>query len=154
MKLQRSRLARILGLVVLALATTGTAQPGTRVRLGGIAVGGGYFYGPGFWPYYPSYWGPYGAFYGPGDYGGYAYGPGLGEVRLRVEPAHAQVFLNGGYAGEADQRKSMWLEPGAYNLEIKAAGHETFSRKIYVLSGKSLRIDTELGPEPTTEKQP
>jgi hypothetical protein len=153
MKIQRSRLARVLGLVVLALVTAGTAQPRPGVRFGGF-VGGGYFYGPGFWPYYPSYWGPYGAFCGPGYYGGYGYGRGMGEIRLQVEPAHAQVFLNGGYAGEADQRKSMWLEPGAYNLEIKAPGHETFSRKIYVLSGKSIRIYTELGPEPAPEKQP
>ncbi|HEX8985878.1 MAG TPA: PEGA domain-containing protein [Bryobacteraceae bacterium] len=128
----------------------------TRVRLAGISVGAGYFRGPAFWPYYPAYWGMYGMydpFFYPGFYNGFARGYNMGEVKLRVEPERAEVFLDGAYAGAASERKSMWLEPGAYLLEVKAAGRDAFSRKIYVLSGKSLKIDAALEPA-HTENQP
>jgi len=134
-----------------------------RVRLGGISVGASYshFSGP-YWGS-PYYWGPYGYsplfwnsfgpyyapffdvyspfLYHPGYYNGFLRGPNMGEVRLHTELKAAEVFLDGAYAGVAENLKSMWLEPGAYNLEVKAGDREAFSRRIYVLSGKTLRID-------------
>jgi len=146
-------LATCCALLIAALP----ARAETHVRLGGISVGAGYSYGWSYWPYYPAYWGPYGPFYGPmfypGFYDGFARGADMGEVRLRVEPARAEIFLDGAYAGAANDRKSMWLAPGAYLLEVRAPGRAPYSRKIYVLSGKSLRIDTALEPE-QTGKQP
>jgi hypothetical protein len=156
--MRRGRLAaRLIAIAALGVSLAAAdPQPRTRVRLGGVSVGAGYSYAPGFWPYYPAFWGPYG-FYGPvfhpGYYDGFVYRENMGEVRLRVEPERAEVFLDGAYAGTARERKSMWLAPGAYLLEVKADGRAAYSRKVYVLSGKSLRIDAALEPE-STESQP
>ena len=36
--------------------------------------------------------------------------------------------------------KNLWLEPGAYTLEVKPADRKPFEQRIYVLSGKTLEI--------------
>ncbi len=146
---------------------------GTRVRLGGISAGAGYSHFSGYpyfgapyraWPYgwgawdpffYPSY-GWLGGFVDPGYYRGYRRGPDTGHVRLSTEAKEGLVYLDGGYAGVAKDLKSIWLRPGAYNLEVRT-DHESFSQRIYVLSGKTLRIDANLTPTeetPGEEEQP
>lgn len=45
-------------------------------------------------------------------------------------------------SGRAGKLKRMWLDPGAYNLELRAGGR-TLTQKIYVLSGKTLRVTPE-----------
>jgi hypothetical protein len=141
-----------------------------RLRLGTISVGAGYshFSGPGYypygpygfypysWAYGPAFWDPfwsmYPPFYHPGYLRGFAYSDGKGEVKLRVEPQTADVYLDDAYAGTADRLKSMWLEAGAYDLSVSTRGHAPFRQRIYVLSGKSLRITTKLTPQKTEEK--
>lgn len=128
-----------------------------HVRLGTISVGAGYvsspfLFGP-FWPYgfypysfayapflYDPFFSP---FYGPYPLG-FGYGPDKGEVRLNGTPKNAQVFLDGAYAGTANHLKSMWLTSGAYNLSVSVPGREPFQQRIYVLSGKTLKIDAKL----------
>jgi hypothetical protein len=144
---------------------TKEAVPSDRkyhVRLGGIAVGGGYVSGP-FWPYYypgpygyyaPSFvysslfwdpfWGGYPGFY-PAGY--FRQGYGKGEVRLQADPKNATVLIDGAYAGTADKLRTMWLDPGAYNLTVSMPGRESYEQRIYVLSGKSLRITAKLAPK-------
>jgi hypothetical protein len=126
-----------------------------HLRLGAVLVGAGYshFSGPPYYPYGPSfypgaweysafrvpYWGPY-AFFAPGYFG---YGSAKGEVKLAADPKTAEVYLDRAYAGKADHLRSMWLEPGAYDLSLTAStasGDEVFHQRIYVLSGKSLNI--------------
>ena len=142
-------------------------QGRTRVRLGGIYVGAGYSRYSGYYPYgfgYPywRYWGPYWSpfwdyyvpmYYPfhPGFYNGFARGPNMGEVKLKAQPRDASVYIDGAYAGVAADLKTIWLEPGAYNLEVKADSRQ-FARRIYVLSGKTLRIDAGLASE--KEKTP
>ena len=145
-----------------------------RLRLGGISVGAGYsrFSGPLYYPYYPySYPYPYGPFgFYPGDWvgasiwyplwsrypyygpGSFAYNNGRGEVRLEADPKLAEVYIDGGYAGTADKLKNLWLDPGAYDLTVSAAGREPFHQRLYVLSGKSLKITAKLSPDQTGEK--
>lgn len=153
-------------------AKTSDSEPArkTRVRLGNIIVGAGYsrYSGPG-WHYYPGYWSPYywGAWspywwpyyydwyapgFHPGYWNGFSRGPNLGEVRLRAQPA-AGVYIDGAYAGVAKDLKSMWLEPGAYDLEVRDDGAARFKKRIYVLSGKSLRLDATPESNPP-EAQP
>jgi PEGA domain len=129
-----------------------------HLRLGPVFLGAGYsrFSGPGYYPYgfYPfapeysglwsPYWGPY-PFFAPGYFG---YGSAKGEVRLSAEPKTAEVYLDRAYAGTADHLKNIWLEPGAYDLSVAAAGREAFHQRIYVLSGKSLKITARLVAEP------
>lgn len=140
---------------------------GTRVRLGGITVGAGYshfsgypYFGPPYalWPYwgarelllYPSY-GWLGGFMHPGYYRDYREGPGMGHVKLDTAAKQALVYVDGGYAGVAKDLKSIWLRPGAYNLEVRT-DQESFTQRIYVLSGKTLRIEANLTP--LQEKRP
>jgi len=131
---------------------------GRRVRLGGIMVSAGYAHSTGYpgyyWPYpywsrwispwyspfYDPCWG--GGFFHPGYFSGFRQGPGMGEVKIRGEAKNAEVYLDGAYAGTADKLKSMWLESGAYNLELRA-GDDTFRKRIYVLTGKRLDIRPE-----------
>jgi hypothetical protein len=74
-------------------------------------------------------------------------------VRLTTEPKDASVYLNGGYAGTADHLKTVWLEPGAYDLSVSASNYTTYEQRIYVLSGKSLKITAKLGAALPGEKQ-
>ena len=129
-----------------------------RVRLGGITVGAGYTHVsggyPGFWgypywagspwywssPYYYS-WFPMG-YYHPAYFGGFSQGPGMGEVKLRNTAKDIEVYVDGGFAGNADKLKTMWLEPGAYNLELKGS-QGAYKKRIYVLSGKRITLQPE-----------
>jgi len=131
-----------------------------HLRLGPVFLGAGYsrVSGPGYYPFgpYDSYslgggppfwypWGPY-PFFAPGYFG---YGSAKGEVKLSAEPKTAEVYLDQAFAGPADHLKNIWLEPGAYDLSVSAPGHEAFRQRIYVLSGKSLKITARLVSEPS-----
>jgi hypothetical protein len=124
-----------------------------HMRLGAVTVGAGYGYQWGY-PYYafepytfnPHFnvysawlWGPFWSGYSLND-------PGAdkGQIRLTAAPKAAQVFLDGAYAGTADQLKSFWLAPGAYNLSVSTPAGESFHQRVYVLTGKSLKITAKL----------
>jgi hypothetical protein len=148
--------------------TAGEARK-TRVKLGGVSVGAGYsryagpyYSDPYYYPYYPAFWGPaayywspfydpYSPIFRPGPFWQYSRSAGMGEVKLQTPQKSAEVFLNGAYAGIAEDLKSIWLEPGAYDLEVKD-GHQTFNKCIYVLSGKSVKIRPALNPQTGGER--
>jgi hypothetical protein len=154
-------------LLLLAVSITGWAadgqapakvpagrQPRSHIRFGGILINAGYTrwsgypYGWGYGPYGyydPFFWSP---LYYPGIYTGYAYTPGMGDVKVLVGDKSALVFLNGALAGRREQLKDMWLEPGTYNLEVRD-GQRRFTRKIYVLSGRTLKITPDLMEQET-----
>jgi hypothetical protein len=132
----------------------------SRVRIGGISLVGGYsrFSGPLYWgapyygyyasPYWTPFWQTYFPYSGPlqAFYPAYSFQrrPNMGEIKLHAEPRTASVFINDAYAGTAEDLKSIWLEPGAYDLKIEAADGSSFSRRLYVLSGKTLKVDAQL----------
>lgn len=115
------------------------------------------FYPYGFYPYgvYPTDfiyggYGPYPFGYAP-FYAPYYYPPfafdqraGRGQVKLSGAAKDAQIYLDGAYAGTADHLKKMWLDPGAYKLEVSTPAGQKFEKRIYVLSGKTLKIDAQL----------
>jgi hypothetical protein len=74
---------------------------------------------------------------------GFGYGPSMGEIKLKSDDKSAWVYLDGALAGKADRLKTMWLEPGAYNLEVRS-GDKRFAQKVYVLTGKTLRLTADL----------
>jgi hypothetical protein len=135
-----------------------------RVRIGGFVFGAGYSRFSGAFPYYsyfpyayyrpwfhdafyPYYYGAYPSlWYHPGWYTSFAYREGLGEVKLRSNLENANVFLDDGFAGKTKELKTIWLEPGAYNLRVEAENHAPFALRIYVLGGKALKIDAKLLP--------
>lgn len=149
----------VLSIVLAAtVLTANDDKPGRRIRLGGVSVGGSYTHGPAWYPYYgggyypgwsrwsmydPIYYSPY---IHPGLYHGFAYGPSMGEVKLAASDKEASVYLDGAYAGPAHKLKTLWLEPGAYNLEVRDTAGQSFERRIYVLTGKTLQIQANLQP--------
>ncbi len=142
--LRRLALVLLLSLPLLA--------PGAQVRVGGVAVGVGYtrgfypfcgYFYPGIWcdPFLYSYF-P-GPFY-PGFYPGfYSATPraGMGQVKLQTPYKRAEVYLNGAYAGTVGELKQkIWLEPGVYELEIRPENVKPLQKRIYVLSGRTVKI--------------
>lgn len=145
----------------------------SRVRLGGISVGAGFgyssgpawgrgyggpgygYWGPGAWnsmfwdPWLgPGMW-PAMSFVHPGYWNGFAPGPGGGEVELRTPNKEDTVTIDGAYAGVAKDLKSFWLEPGVYVVGVSDEDGNVFEKKIYVLSGKTLRLNAVLAPAAT-----
>jgi len=89
--------------------------------------------------YAPWFWGPYG--YG-GPYLGYGYSmpAGMGKVKIETHLKDAGVYIDGAFAGTTSQTKDMLLRAGAHNIEVRAAGHPKYAERVYVLSGKTLKI--------------
>lgn len=146
------------------------AEHKMHIRLGAITVGAGYTrisgrpfgYPYGFYPYGYSYspffgdqfWWPYSTLYFPGYFTGFQAGDGRGEVQLTANPREAEVFLDGGYAGTAQNLKNIWLDPGAYDLSVIAQDREPFHERIYVLSGKRLKVNATLALQKPAEVKP
>jgi hypothetical protein len=155
--------AALLVISIAPVAWSGDGN-GRRIRLGGISAGAGYSRGPAWWgpgwaPYGPAYWGsgfyrPYGPAWWdpwwyngrahPGFWNGFAQGPGSGEIKLNDAPKEAMVYLDGAFAGNVAKLKNIWLEPGAYNLEIRDDRGRSWEKRVYVLTGKTLALRPEL----------
>jgi hypothetical protein len=137
------------------------AKHKTHFHLGEVTVGAGYtnfghsLIAP-FYPYYPYGVSTIGTFhtllfedliYGRLYYPPYdlTYAITKGEVRLQSlgRNKNAAVYIDNAYAGTAGKLKHMWLDPGAYDLVLKAADASSFHQRIYVLSGKTLKITPE-----------
>jgi len=131
------RTVKVAGLFVGALLMA--ALPASAM----VGFRGGFVIGPAF--------GPLG-WYGPGLYGPYgpypAYYANVGEIKLSTNVKDADVFINGAYAGKAAKLKSMWLAPDGYNLEVRAAGYAPYSERVYVVPGKTMRVDAQLTAGP------
>jgi hypothetical protein len=144
-----------------------------HVKLGPVLVGASYrrFGGPVYYPYglspFDGYyrawlWDPYWAY--PLSYpaGYFGRNDGRGEVKISLEPRTvdpklAEVYVDNAFAGTADHLKNMWLEPGAYDLSVLSKDGGAFRRRIYVLSGRSLKIAAKLdpvNPRETKESKP
>lgn len=138
-----------------------------HVRLGTVTVGASYVHLPNdfyFSPFYPYGLYPYAIGYSPFFYdpfyapvyppymGGFAYAEDKGKVELVADAKNAEVYLDGAYAGLAANLKRMWLYPGAYDLTVAAPDGSAFRQRIYVLSGKSLKVRARLVPPSVHEK--
>jgi hypothetical protein len=117
------------------------------------AFGLGYFY------YNPDRW--YGGFGTPG-YTSYGYYDDyyrrpfsafdIGELRLDVSPRHAQVYVDGYYAGVVDDYdgafQALKLESGAYRIEITAPGYESLAFDVRLTPGQKIRYQGDLRRAP------
>jgi hypothetical protein len=111
------------------------------------AFGLGYFYynpyrwysgfAPGFstYSYYDGYRRPFSTF-------------DIGELRLDVSPRHAQVYVDGYYAGVVDDYdgafQALKLDAGTYRIEIRAPGFETLSFDVRITPGQKIRYQGDL----------
>lgn len=124
-----------------------------HLRLGTVALNAGFISGPlwypyapyGYYPYYAAafdpFWGPFSPYYYPASF---AYSADKGQIELRADPRDAAVYIDEAYAGTVQRLKNIWLDPGAYDLSIRAAGREPFQQRVYVLTGKTLNINAKL----------
>lgn len=152
---------------------TGT---GNRDRYGndyGRSGYGGYYGGYYGYPYYyynpyaywgygdPSYgWGlGYGYGYGYGNYysyypgraygGGYAYRDGgAAQIRTLVDPPKARVYVDGYYAGIADDFDGMLqrlnVSPGRHDITFKLEGYTSHTFFVYANGGETLKLRVDL----------
>ena len=109
-------------------------------------AGRGHFY---FDLSYNSYiWHPY-SVYRYDTYGSYGYP--VGELRLKVHPTDAQVFIDGSYAGRVDDFdgvfQSLRLEEGEYQIEIVLPGFEPLAFNVRIYPGQKTTYEGDLIPE-------
>lgn len=99
----------------------------------------GFYYGPYYGPFYP-YPGPYA---GPVRYSASA-------IRTRVKPLETEIYLNGYFAGIADDFdgvfQRLYVPAGEHMIELRLAGHRSFSRMIYVAPGDTFELDHRMEP--------
>jgi len=83
------------------------------------------------------------------DYGSYGYP--TGELRLKVKPRGAEVFVDGYYAGTVDDFdgifQSLRLEEGAYLIEIVLPGYTPLAFDVLIRPGEKVTYRGELLPE-------
>jgi len=123
------------------------------------------FSGLGFGSYYGSFYDPY-VFYDPyspwygayGRYGGYGYpsygysstyGYGLdGELRLKIKPRDAQVFVDGYYVGIVDEFDGVFqrlhLPSGPHRIEVRAPGFETLTFDVQIRFDETTKFEGNL----------
>jgi len=93
----------------------------------------GFYFGPYYGPFYP-YPGPY---FGPDWYSASA-------LRTKVKPEETMVYVNGYYAGEADDFdgifQGLYLPAGEHDIECFLEGYRTFSEHLYLNVGDSREI--------------
>ncbi len=117
----------------------------------GYGFGLGYFYDPWGYGYYSPYDSGYGSSrygYGRSRYDQYGRGRDAGQLRLKVKPAHGQVYVDGYYVGEVDSfdgvLQRLAIEAGAHRVEIRAAGYETVTFDIMVTPGETVTYKGEM----------
>lgn len=71
----------------------------------------------------------------------YYYRVPTGKVKLEHVAADDQVYLNGSFAGRAEDLGTMRLLPGRYNLEIKDKGKDVLKESIFVTSDHTLKLN-------------
>jgi hypothetical protein len=104
-------------------------------------------FGLGYFYYDPYSWYPYDYNY---RFSGYGYGYPTGEIRLQVRPRHAEVFVDGYYAGRVDEFdgfiQSLRLEEGPYTIEIVAPGYQPLLFDVRILPGRKITYRGDMVP--------
>jgi len=108
-----------------------------------------------------GYYDPYGyGRYGNSSYGNYGsygrYGGSTvydtGNVRLRIRPRDATVFVDGYYAGLVDDFdgtfQSLRLEQGGHQIEVRMPGFEPLQLDIHVQPNRTITLREDLIPRP------
>ena len=141
---------RLLGFAVALLLAAGcltAASAGSRLGAVSVSAGYAYYSGP-FWPgYYPGFY-PV-PFYDPW-FSPFLYGPvylvpqpDKGQVNLHSAYKDADVYVDNAYAGTTATLKKFWLAPGVYDLEVRPRDHVPQNKRVYVLTGKTLKVSLE-----------
>ena len=80
------------------------------------------------------------------------YGRRLGELRLRVRPRNAEVYVDGFYAGVVDHFdgtfQSLKLEFGPHHIQVIAPGYEVLEFDVGPAPGGKITYEGDLVPAP------
>jgi hypothetical protein len=126
--------------------------------------GPGYGYGLGYLFYDPWYGSGYGWGNPYGGYGGYGYGGGYGggsggyavsreyresgNLRLKIDPKQAQVYVDGYYVGVVDSFdgafQKLGLDSGDHKIELKAEGFEPLQFDVLITPGETVTYKGEM----------
>jgi hypothetical protein len=118
-----------------------------------------YYYSPFYSPFYggfysgfynPFFWGPYGQYPYPYPYyGRFAYDD-TGSARLQVTPRNTQVYVDGYFVGVVDDfdgnLQRLNVEAGEHELQLYLEGHRTFTQKVLLVRGRTLKISHVMQP--------
>lgn len=81
-----------------------------------------------------------------------------GEVKLKVTPDRAAVFVDGNYAGYIHQfggvKRAMLIAPGKHHIKIALPGYRDFETEITVRANQKVTVKTELVPASITAEAP
>lgn len=123
-------------------------RPPPRPVVRGQVFIGGYFYDPRFGPY--PWWQPraYPHWYFP-VYDRRA------ELRVLVTPEEAAVYVDGFYAGVADDfdgaLQALPLPPGGHNIVLYLDGYRTAHHNVYLARGSTFKLRYVMAPLPAGE---
>jgi hypothetical protein len=112
-----------------------------------VSLRPGFYYHPYFGFYYGPYYGPFYPY--PGPY--YRSLPfSASAIRVRVKPVETAVYVNGYYAGIADDFdgvfQRLYVPAGNHDIELRLDGYEPFEQKIYIAPGDTLEITHLMRP--------
>lgn len=144
------RAALLTGVLVLILGSAANAQ----AFRGRFPVVRAHLYAP-FW--YDPFWGPY-----PYSYGVYPFGARPdADVRVEVTPKQAEVYVDGFYAGVADDFdgvfKRLHTTPGGHAITLHLEGYRTVTENLYLSPESTFKLhDTmdKLAAGETSEAPP
>ena len=112
----------------------------------------GYGFGLGYFAYDPFMFGGY-DYYGGGGYssGGYSsQHRDIGNLRLKVKPNDAQVYVDGYFVGPVDSFDGVFqklgIEAGAHRIELRAEGYETVQFEVLITPGETVTYKGEMKP--------
>jgi hypothetical protein len=115
-----------------------------------IDVRRGFYYHPYFGFYYGPYYGPFYPY--PGPFAGrvrYS----VSAIRTRVRPLETEVYVNGYYAGLADDFdgvfERLYLPAGEHVIDLRLNGYQSFRQFVYVAPGDTFEVKHQmlrLGP--------
>ena len=135
---------------------------------GYAGFGLGYFYYDPYWWGYPPYYGPAyggGAYgYGTGGSPDPAYGApdpgygspdpadyGVGQLKLKVSPRDAQVYVDGYFVGLVDDYDGFFqrltIDSGSHRIEIRKPGFATLSFDVRIPPDETVTYRGELVPQ-------
>jgi len=132
---------------------------GTYFHFPTLSVFAGYRYYDPYWyePYWYDRWYDryrYGRSHYYGSYGGYGYRGGvvIGDLRLKVWPRHAHVYVDGYFVGQVDDFDGTFqrlrLEEGPHTIEVRAPGYESLIFEVLILPGETVTYEGDLLPVP------
>jgi len=108
--------------------------------------------GVGFFSYDPYWWG---GGYSGGGYSGGGYSSDqytdTGQLRLKVKPRNAQVFVDGYYVGVVDEFDGTFqrlrLETGGHRVELRLDGYLPVTFDVLIPLGETITYRGELRPQ-------